>query len=224
MVISRFTIWWWPTQSWHLTIWFDTRLGSETNTLSLLIMTMHRHGHTGWSHWSGGRGDLRIGTRIRGELSCQGWTRDWHHESVVMWGGSDVWQVTSGWRQDWRQLFFIFYDGRPFFGGKWRKKSLKTGSLEGRGDTVYVYRTSLVGYTVKTHTTDMQTVDSDYSKTIHQEMNRIIRPKTRVESGYSSHYEYFSCHFLSIGIPGVGGGEMKDYKLKLIYLLGVIYC
>ncbi len=34
----------------------------------------------------------------------------------------------------------------------------------------YVYRTPLVGYTVKTNTTDIQTVDSVDLKTIHQEI------------------------------------------------------
>ena len=38
-------------------------------------------------------------------------------------------------------------------------------------EAVYVsYRTPLLGYTVKTNTTDIPTVDSDYSKTIHKEM------------------------------------------------------
>ena len=62
----------------------------------------------------------------------------------------------------------FFYGGSPFF---WEKKFLlKSGPLGGSGDTVHVYRTPLVGHTVKTNTIDIQTVDSDYSKTIHQEM------------------------------------------------------
>ncbi len=46
-------------------------------------------------------------------LSCQGLT------SVVRWGGVDVWQLTSGWRQGWRELFFLFLmTGVHFFGEK----------------------------------------------------------------------------------------------------------
>ena len=44
------------------------------------------------------------------------------------------------------------------------------GPLGGSGGTVYAYCTPLVGCTVKTNTTDIQTVDSDYSKTIHRKM------------------------------------------------------
>ncbi len=66
---------------------------------------------------------------------------------------------------------FFFYDGSPFFWKKIEKKhSSKTGPLGDSGDTVYVYRTPLVGCTVKTISTDIQTVGSVYSKTIHQEM------------------------------------------------------
>ena len=56
--------------------------------------------------------------------------------------------------------------GVHFFGKK--NFLLKSGPLGDRGDTVHVYRTPLVGRTVKTNTIDIQTVDSDYSKTIHQ--------------------------------------------------------
>jgi hypothetical protein len=38
-------------------------------------------------------------------LSCRGLT------SVVRWGGADVWQLTSGWRQGWRELFFFIEGG-----------------------------------------------------------------------------------------------------------------
>ena len=41
-------------------------------------------------------------------LSC----RDWRQ--CVRWGGADVWQLKSGWRQGWRELFF-FNGGSPFF-------------------------------------------------------------------------------------------------------------
>ncbi len=47
---------------------------------------------------------------------------------------------------------------------------LKSGALGGTGGTVCDYRTPLVGHTVRTNTIDIQTVDSDYSKTFHQEM------------------------------------------------------
>ncbi len=55
----------------------------------------------------------------------------------------------------------------------------------------YVYRTTLVGYTVKTNTTDIQTVDSVYSKTIHQEMEEDHdKTKTSRDEGVEKH----SCH------------------------------
>ncbi len=44
-----------------------------------------------------------------------------------------------------------------------------------------VVETPLVGYTVKTNTTDIQTVDSDYSKTIHQEMEEDHKTKETKE-------------------------------------------
>jgi hypothetical protein len=59
--------------------------------------------------------------------------------------------------------------------------SLKTGPLGGSGGTVYAYRTPLVGCTVKTNTTDIQTVDSDHSKTIHQEMEEDNKKYTTKE-------------------------------------------
>ena len=64
---------------------------------------------------------------------------------------------------------------------------LKTGPLGGRGGTVYVYRTPLVGYTVKTNTTDIETVDSVYSKTIHQEMEEDHKTKSGRDEGVEKH-------------------------------------
>ncbi len=48
----------------------------------------------------------------RTTLSCRGLT------SVVRWGGADVWHLTSGWRQGWRELFFFFMAGVYFLGKK----------------------------------------------------------------------------------------------------------
>ncbi len=48
--------------------------------------------------------------------------------------------------------------------------SLLTSDWRQGWGTLYVNRIPLVGLTVKTNTVDKQTVDSDYSKTIHQEM------------------------------------------------------
>ena len=47
-------------------------------------------------------------------------------------------------------------------------------------ESLYAYRTPLVGCTVKTNTTDIQTVDSDYSKTIHQEMEEDHKTRKHV--------------------------------------------
>jgi hypothetical protein len=65
--------------------------------------------------------------------------------------------------------------------------SLKKGPLGGSGGTVYTYRTPLVGYTVKTNTTDIQTFDSDYSKTIHQEMEEDHKTKEARDQGVEKH-------------------------------------
>ena len=59
----------------------------------------------------------------------------------------------------------------------------ETGPLGGSGGTVYAYCTPLVGYTDKTNTTDIQTVDSDYSKTIHQEMEEDHKTKEVRDEG-----------------------------------------
>ncbi len=86
-----------------------------------------------------------------------------------------------------------------------RKKnffSLKTGPLGGRGGTVYAYRTLLVGCTVKTNTTDIPTVDSVYSKTIHQEMEEDHKTKTARDEGVEKH----SCQI-----------ELRGIHVKLVY-------
>jgi hypothetical protein len=55
------------------------------------------------------------------------------------------------------------------------------------GDTVYAYRISLVGCTVKRNTTDIQRVDSVYSKTIHQEMEEDHKTKAARDEGVEKH-------------------------------------
>ena len=105
-----------------------------------------------------------------------------------------------------RTVFFIFFmAGVHFFGEKIGKKtffSLKTGPLGGRGGTVYAYRTPLVGCTVKTNTTDIQTVESVYSKTIHQEMEEDHKTKTARGKGVEKH----SCQI-----------ELRGVHVKLVY-------
>jgi hypothetical protein len=44
-----------------------------------------------------------------------------------------------------------------------------------------------VGYTVKTNTTDIQTVDSVYSKTIHKEMEEDHKTKGSRDEGVGKH-------------------------------------
>ncbi len=70
-----------------------------------------------------------------------------------------------------------------------RKKlfCLKTGPLGDGGDTVYAYHTPLVGYTFKTNTTDTQTVDSVYSKTIHPEMEEDHNTEVARDEGVKKH-------------------------------------
>ena len=95
--------------------------------------------------------------------------------------------------------------GVQFFGKKIEKKtffSLKTGPLGGRGGTVYAYRTPLVGCTVKANTTDIQTVDSVYSKTIHQEMEEETKTARDCDEGVQKH----SCQI-----------ELRGVHVKLVY-------
>ena len=79
---------------------------------------------------------------------------------------------------------------------------LKTGPLGGSGGTEYAYRTPLVGCTVKTNTTDIQTVDSVYSKTIYQEMEEDHNTKTALDEGVEKH----SCQI-----------ELRGAHVKLVY-------
>ena len=102
----------------------------------------------------------------------------------------------------------FFNGGSPFFLEKIEKKtffSLKTGPLGGSGGTVYAYRIPLVGCTVKTNTTDIQTVDSDYSKTIHQEMEGDHKTKEARDEGVEKH----SCQI-----------ELRGAHLNLVYYNG----
>jgi len=62
-----------------------------------------------------------------------------------------------------------------------------------------------VGYTVKTNATDIQTVDSDYSKTVHQEMEEDHETKEARDEGVEKH----SCQI-----------ELRGAHLKLDYYNG----
>ena len=61
------------------------------------------------------------------------------------------------------------------------------------------------GCTVKTNTTDIQTIDSDYSKTIHREMEEDHRTKEERDEGVEKH----SCQI-----------ELRAAHLKLVYYNG----
>ena len=80
--------------------------------------------------------------------------------------------------------------------------SLETGPLGGSRGTVYAYHTPLVGCTVKTNTTDIQTVDSVYSKTIHQDMEEDHNTKAARDAGVEKH----SCQI-----------ELRGAHVKLVY-------
>jgi len=108
-----------------------------------------------------------------------------------------------------RTVFFIFLWRESIFLGKKMKKkrknpffSLKTGPLGGSGGSVYAYRTPLVGCTVKTNTTDIQTVHSVYSKTIHQDMEEDHNTKAARDAGVEKH----SCQI-----------ELRGAHVKLVY-------
>ncbi len=62
-----------------------------------------------------------------------------------------------------------------------------------------------MGWTVKTNTTDIQTVDSDYSKTIHQEMSEDHKTKGSRDQGVEKH----SCQI-----------ELRGAHLNLVYYNG----
>ena len=70
---------------------------------------------------------------------------------------------------------------------------------------MYSYRTPLVGCTDKTNTTDIQTVESVYSKTIHQEMEEDHKTKATRDEGVEKH----SCQI-----------ELRGAHLKLVYYNG----
>ena len=70
---------------------------------------------------------------------------------------------------------------------------------------MYVYRTPLVGYTVKTNTTDTQTVDSGYSKTVCQE----IQEEHKTKEVHDKQVEKHSCQI-----------ELRGSNLKLFYYNG----
>jgi hypothetical protein len=87
--------------------------------------------------------------------------------------------------------------------------SLQTGPVGGSGGTVHAYRTPLVGCTVKTNTTDIQTVDSYYSKTIHQEMEE----KDKTKDARHERVENNSCQM-----------DLRGAYLKLVYYNGKQDC
>ena len=62
-----------------------------------------------------------------------------------------------------------------------------------------------MGYTVKTNTTDIQTVDSVYSKTIYQEMEEDHNTKDTLDEGVEKH----SCQI-----------ELRGSHVNLVYYNG----
>jgi hypothetical protein len=91
---------------------------------------------------------------------------------------------------------------------------LKKGPLGGSGGTVYAYRTPLVGCTVKTNTTDIQTVDSDYSKTIHQEMEEDHKTQEARDQGVEKH----SCQIELRGPEHIVRPDCQVITIDLIFL------
>ena len=81
----------------------------------------------------------------------------------------------------------------------------ETGPLAGSRGTVYDYCTPLVGCRVKTNTTDIQSVDSDYSKTFHQEMEEDHKTKETHDEGVEKH----SCQI-----------ELRGAHFKFVYYNG----
>ena len=98
-----------------------------------------------------------------------------------------------------RTVFFLWWES--IFLEKNRKKTF----LGDSGDTLYDYRTPLVGCTVKTSTTYIQTVDSVYSKTIYQDMEDDHNTKGARDEGFEKH----SCQI-----------ELRGIHLKLVYYNG----
>ena len=106
----------------------------------------------------------------------------------------------------------LFFGGSPFFWEKNEKKtffSLETGPLGGSRGTVYAYHTPLVGCTVKTNTTDILTVHSVYSKTIHQDMEEDHNTKAARDAGVEKH----SCQI-----------EWRGAHVNLVYYMVNKYC
>ena len=99
----------------------------------------------------------------------------------------------------------FFYGGSPFFLEKNEKISLKKHGHSEEVETKYVYRTPLVGSKDKINTTEIQTVDSNYSKTIHQEMEEDHKTKEARDEGVEKH----SCQI-----------ELRGIHLKLVYYNG----
>ena len=104
-------------------------------------------------------------------LSCRGLT------SVVRWGGADVWQLTSGWRQDWREFFFVV--GVHFFDKKNAKKHFffwKQGHSEATEaqymPTVHHWWDTQTKQTRQTYRQSIQTTPWQFTK----RWKRIIRP------------------------------------------------
>jgi hypothetical protein len=101
-----------------------------------------------------------------------------------------------------RTVFVYFFWRESIYWEKNEKKtfySLKTGPLGDNRGTVYVYHTPLVGCTVKTN---IQTVDSVYSKTIHQDMEEDHNTKVSRDTGVDKH----SCQI-----------ELRGTHVKLVY-------
>jgi hypothetical protein len=86
---------------------------------------------------------------------------------------------------------------------------LKTGTFGDRRGTVQDYCIPLVGCTDKTNTTDIQTVDWVYSKTIHLEMEEDHKTKETRDEGVEKH----SCQI-----------ELRGAHVNLVYYMVNKYC
>ena len=133
-------------------------------------------------------------------LSCRVWRQ------IVSWVGADVWHLTSASRPAWRQtIFFLFY-GSHFFGGggKWKTKhfpsEIRATRSPRRHSTWPPY--TLVRYTVKTDTTDIHAVVSEWLKAIHQGMQVVCK----TQEARHERLEKRSCEI-----------ELRGAHLKLVY-------
>ncbi len=167
-----------------------------------------------WPHTCGGRSLVEWVVTI----SQDKYHREMDRRAMGTWERVSL--VVEDWRQlsgeveltydNWRQadvradencFFFIFLAGVHFL-KKNRKKnffSLKTGPLGGSRGRVYAYHTPLLGCTVKTN---IQTVDSVYSKTIHQDMEEDHNTKSARDTGVEKH----SCQI-----------ELRGAHVNLVY-------